>query len=106
MSRFAYLVNESQRRFVWLGKAICDEGREDELRAVDYFRVGGRDEPRNHEQDLLNQVLWKFIADSAGEPLRVILDSELALLEGFVEIGGGCESSISFEDYLEGWPGA
>jgi hypothetical protein len=57
------------------------------------------------------QALFKFLAESTGDKMRVMLTDELnAFLSDLQggdarEIGGRAPGDISFEDYLRDWPG-
>jgi hypothetical protein len=75
---------------------------------VNYFHIGGPEDPRNAQRPELNRTLWKMLADHAGHNLRVVLgDSEdyERMLEEFVEVGDDGLNGISFEKYLKDWPG-
>jgi hypothetical protein len=102
MSRYANLACLECKVMVWLGKAIfADNGR------INYFKIGGPEDPPNSKRTTLNRVIWKMLADHAGHPLRVVVegDPEYPLLGEFVEIGGSETGDIDFDSYLNGWNG-
>jgi hypothetical protein len=102
MSRYANLACMDCKVSFFLGKAIFrDDG------SVNYFHIGGREEPPNWQRQELNQVLWKMLADHAGHNLRVLLsgDPDFDRLADFVDIGGTAIRDISEEDYLKNWDG-
>lgn len=95
MSTSAYLVCRPRRLFLNIGKP---------LRRPD-GTVEGYDQGHisNTERAQLDRALWKFLAQTAGEPLAVVYDSDpdFETIAGFPEIGGWPEDGgIPFADYL------
>jgi hypothetical protein len=87
---------------LWLGKAIQEEGH------VQYFHIGTKDEPPNWNRELLSQVIWKFLADHCGHRINVNLENNMTEeVFGYQDLdsNGDEENGVSFERYLEGWPG-
>ncbi len=102
MSRYANFACMDCKVSRFLGKAIF---RKDE--SVNYFHIGGPEQPLNWQRPQLNQVIWKMFADHAGHHLRVLVsgDPDFDRLADFIEIGGTANRDISEEDYLKGWDG-
>ncbi len=82
MSLDGWLACIECRMCLALGKPIRPDG--DEIR---YFQVGY---VANSAQPDLTRALWKFLADHAGHPLRVLVTGQPGYddLEHFIEIGG------------------
>ena len=102
MSRYAHLVCKECGVMIWLGKVVLDpEGR------TSFFHMGDISEPRNWQRPELNRAIWKMLATCGSHPLTVITDSdpEHTDLDRYVEIGGDRTTDISFDAYLNGWPG-
>src|SRR5215472_11883497 len=103
MSRYANLACVDCKVKLWLGKTIF---REDD--SINYFHIGGPEQPPNSQRPELNRTIWKMLADHAGHHLQVVVegnpDDELLDDDDFVEIGGP-GSALSFEEYLKGWDG-
>jgi hypothetical protein len=83
-----------------LGKAVRGEDG-----TIRYFHRGGS--LPNSRQLEPTRALWKFLADHAEHPLRVLMPGvpEYERLDDFVEIGGDRIVDIPFEEYLRDWPG-
>ncbi|WBB48664.1 hypothetical protein O3597_26920 [Verrucosispora sp. WMMA2044] len=99
MSLDGWLACIECRMCLALGKPIRPDG--DEIR---YFQVGY---VANSAQPDLTRALWKFLADHAGHPLRVLVTGQPGYddLEHFIEIGGDAAPDIPFEEYLRDFPG-
>ena len=71
---------------------------------VGYFQDGYAP---NSAQPELTRALWKFVADHASHPLRVLLPGTPGYddLDHFREIGGDEHDDIPFAEYLKDWPG-
>ncbi len=97
MSRYTWLTCDDCKVMVWLGKAKIAGER------VEAIRPAGEE----HENDVLNRVIWKMFADHAGHTLRVVvdLDPEYQDLGEYVEIGGDKYGDMSIEAYLLEPPG-
>lgn len=104
MSRYARLVCEDSREYIFLGKAIGSADGAD----VRGFWIGALDPVKPFESELYNRVLWTFLARNARRNLRVVLDyqDDFEVWHGFREIGGDDHGDISFEEYLASnpWP--
>jgi hypothetical protein len=92
----AYLVCRSRRLFINIGKP---------LRRPD-GTVEGYDQGfiSDTERAQLDRALWRFLADTAGESLAVVYDSDpdFETIAGFPEIGGWPEDDgIPFSTYLD-----
>lgn len=95
MSISAYLVCHSRRLTIGLGKPL--------RRADD--TVSGFDQGflRGAARAQLDRGLWRFLADTAGEPLVVTYDSDddFEVVAGYREIGGDAEDGdIPLSTYL------
>lgn len=100
MSRYAYLVCDNTKTRLWLGKAVFHlDG------SINHFAAGPAEGPRNSLQDERTRALWKFIADSAGHSLKVVLEGgeEYPSMLSYREIGGSTDEDIPFGRYLEDW---
>ncbi|MCI2420548.1 hypothetical protein MOQ72_24155 [Saccharopolyspora sp. K220] len=104
MSDLGYLVCAPCKTYLTLGKPVL---RDDET--VNYYHLGPRNSPRNPAQTLLNESLWKFLADHTGHPLVIKFDYEDGMAEveeNYTEIGGDtADGGIPFEQYLLNWDG-
>lgn len=100
MSRYAWLACPNRRLKIWLGKVVTDG-----TGAVHHFHIGDAAAPPNSSNDQLNRVVWKFLAETAGEALYVVTDlhPEYERLDEYQEIGGDATGDTSFEDYLQDW---
>ncbi|MFI5926420.1 hypothetical protein ACIA3K_10560 [Micromonospora sp. NPDC051543] len=93
MSVSSYLVCPSRQLMIGLGKRLRDESG-----AVTGFSIG------NHltsEDPQLTQVIWKFLAETAGAELVVKFsdDEDFEEIAGYREIGGDEYGDITIEDY-------
>ncbi|APR87441.1 hypothetical protein A7982_12790 [Minicystis rosea] len=103
MSRYGHLACSECRTHLWLGKAVWTEDDK-----VSSFHRALGDCPSNAEQAALTRSLWKFLADHAGHPLRVLVEGEAgyeAIDDAWVEIGGDATNDVPFDRYLAGWKG-
>lgn len=105
MSEYAYLLCLDDRTYIWLGKAVKNDGQ------IVFFAVG--DEEPNWRQPGLSRSVWKFMADHVGHHLEVVrefseqYDKMVAddPPEGeYVEIGDSSNTGPTFDEYLKGWP--
>jgi len=103
MSISAYLVCPSRKLTLGIGKPLREPDG-----TIRKFAMGNETFPPNSEQLDLTKALWKFLADTAGEPLYVKFsgDEEFETIAGYPQVGGWAEDGdIPFEDYLRGWSG-
>lgn len=104
MSDLGYLICAPCKTYLTLGKPILREDK-----SVDHYHLGLRNNPRNPTQTLLNESLWKFLADHTGHPLIIRFDYEDGIEEveeQYTEIGGDvADGGIPFEQYLADWKG-
>jgi Uma2 family endonuclease len=100
VSIYAYLNCHDCRQSLWLGKALHDNYRS-------YcFHMGGADEPPPWKREVLNRILWKFLADHSGHRIDVRLEHEMTVeMFGYQEIGGDRNEDVSYEQYLTGGRG-
>lgn len=102
MSIYCDLLCEDCKVGFWLGKAVFADQK-----SVKYFHRVNKTNLRNWEQVVLNQALWKFLADHKGHNLRVLADYEIEQLieEDCLQDYTNIEGSVgnSFTEYLEGW---
>jgi hypothetical protein len=85
---------------LWLGKALHDQHR------TFGYHIGGAELPPHWKREVLNQVLWKFLAEHTGHRIDVRLEHEMTEeMFGYQEIGGDSDKDVTFEKYLEGWRG-
>ncbi len=91
----AYLICPETKKLIWLGKPIRDA--DDGARVVYYSQTASR---HNYEDNLLNKVLWKFLADHAHRPLMIVFSGEYNDDE-YDHIG---TSDIEAEEYVMNWP--
>ncbi|MGV9210849.1 hypothetical protein ACTFTM_03200 [Micromonospora sp. RB23] len=96
MSISSYLVCPSRKVIIGLGKRLRDESG-----AVTGFSIGSH---LTSEDPQLTQVIWKFLAETAGAQLVVKFsdDPEFEEIAGYREIGGDEYDDVTFEDYLSG----
>jgi hypothetical protein len=91
----AYLICPEAKKLIWLGKPIRpDKGSN---RVSFYSQNASRD---NHEDPLLNRVLWRFLADHAHKELRVVFSGKFVDDE-YEHIS---TSDIEAEEYIKDWP--
>ncbi|MEV0700420.1 pentapeptide repeat-containing protein [Saccharopolyspora sp. NPDC050389] len=104
MSDLGYLICSPCRVYLALGKPVLRDGG-----SVDYFHIGPASSPRNPTRPLLNESLWKFLADHTKHPLTIGFDYEAGMEEveeTYTEIGGhAADCGIPFEQYLLDWNG-
>jgi hypothetical protein len=96
MSISAYLVCHSRRLTINLGKPL--RGPDDTVLAHDQGFLQGAARAQ------LDRALWRFLADTAGEPLVVVHDGDEAFetVAAYPEIGGDREDGgIPFHVYLD-----
>ena len=102
MSRYAWLVCEDTKEFIWLGK-ICQEP----MTGQTFFHIGEPEQPRNSENPKLTKAILKFLASNMGRTIRVwpeeLFDAKIE--DGFVGIGSDDENSIAIESYIAGFQG-
>jgi hypothetical protein len=68
--------------------------------------MGGTEESPHWKREVLNQVLWKFLADHTSHRIDVRLEHEMTEeMYGYQKIGGDSDKDVSFERYLAGWRG-
>lgn len=100
MSIYGFLNCHDCRQMVWLGKAMHEQYR------PIWFHIGPADDPPNWQRDVLNQVIWKFLADHCSHRIDVRLESQMTEeMYGYQDIGGDGETGISDAQYLAGWRG-
>ena len=101
MSIYGYLLCHTCRESMWLGKAIQESNR------VLYFHVGQPDDPSNWQRAVLNQALWKFVADHSSHRIVVTLENDMT--DEFYSYRAVGSHKASEEDdltqYVSGWPG-
>jgi hypothetical protein len=100
MSRYAWLVCEETKEMVWLGKIVSDP-RTSEV----YFQVDGQ--LPNSSSKLMNQVIWRFLAQHIDKPLRVWSEETMdrSIDDSYVEIGNEDGGEVSADDYVRGFKG-
>jgi|SRR6516162_10641800 hypothetical protein len=88
----SYLICPETNKYIWLGKPI----RSDSDTVIYYSQNAYH---YNHEEPLLNKVLWKFLAEHAHKELRIVFSGE------FVEdeYEAAWTSDIEAENYVEDW---
>jgi hypothetical protein len=97
MSISAYLVCRSRKLLINIGKPL--RRPDGTVEGYDQWSVP------DTERAQLDRALWKFLADTAGETLAVVFDSDpdFDSIAGYPEIGGWPEDDgIPFSDYLDG----
>lgn len=100
MSVYGYLCCTDCKVSLWLGKAIS--WRDDDVGPKSFAR-GDAPEGLNWKWDILNQVLWKMLAEHTGHTIRVVLEHEFEELlnkDAYTDIGGDGDDGVSFEEYL------
>lgn len=90
----AYLTCPETKKLVWLGKPIRPGANAD----VAYYSQ--RSDRGNHEDQLLNKVLWKFLAEHARKEIRVLFSGEFVDDE-YEHMG---TSDVEAEEYVRDWP--
>jgi hypothetical protein len=102
MSTYASFTCEQCHVRLSLGKAIMTSDD-----AVLYYHIGGPNEPRNPERPDLTCALWKMLADHAEHRMRIAFDTDEDFddIAEFTVVGGDTIDDISFDEYLDGWPG-
>lgn len=91
----AYLICEKTRKAICLGKPIREPGGRTE-----YYHSGPANGDPNHEDALLNRVLWKFLAEHARQELRIVFSGDFRQ-DDFEFIW---TSDVEAENYVWGWP--
>ena len=89
----AYLTCPETKKSMWLGKPI----RRDNDEVVFYSQNAAQ---YNHDDLLLNKVLWKFLAEHAHKDLRILFSGEYP--DGDYERVSTWD--IEAEDYVRDWP--
>lgn len=92
----AYLICPETRKSLWLGKPIRHYDAEGKEFVSHYNR---RYTTHNHEDPILNKMLWKFLAEHAHKELRVVFDWEFKEHEYQRVEGPG-----DIDEYVENWP--
>jgi len=95
----AYLICPETKKALWLGKPIrtMDESH---VERVLYYHRGPLGGSLNYNDQLLNMILWKFLAEHAHKDLRVVFSGEFDDDE-YERIGSG---DVESDEYLQGWP--
>lgn len=97
MSIYGYLVSPQHRQKIWLGKIVNRE-----LPDI-YFHIGDKNADPNSRNELLNQVIWKFLARNTDGEVKILSESEMTeAYYSFQDIGGDSLGDISYEDFLAG----
>ena len=95
MSIYAYLNCHDCRQTLWLGKALHVDGR------PYCYHQGGEDDPPHWRRAVLNQAVWKFLAEHTGHRIDVRLEHEMTDdMWGYRDIYDN-----GLENYVTGWPG-
>ena len=89
----AYLTCSETKKLIWLGKPIRSENDRVVVYSQNEYRY-------NHQDPLLNKVLWRFLADHAHKDLRVVFSGEFVDDE-YEHIS---TSDIEAEEYVRNWP--
>ena len=105
----AFLISNQTRKSLWLGKAIRFDN-EDGTETVQYFHRGSWNGPvshpvpilLNHENPILNKVLWKFLAEHARKDLHIVFAGEFDEDE-YERVGSG-DDEVEIAEYLGAWP--
>jgi hypothetical protein len=100
MSVYSYLCCTDCKVVLWLGKAT--NWRDEDVGPKSFAR-GDAPDGLNWKWEILNQVLWKMLAEHTGHTIRVVLEHEFEKLLGkndYMEIGGDRDNDIAFEQYL------
>jgi len=95
----AYLICPETHKSMWLGKAIRVR-QSDGTETVNYFHQGAYDDPPNYENEMLNKVLWKFLAEHTHKELRIVFSGEVDD-ESFDRVG---TDDVEADNYLRDWP--
>jgi hypothetical protein len=95
----AYLICPETRKSLWLGKPIRSDEK-DGTERTRYYHRSSSEGPWNHERELLNMVLWKFLSDHARKDLRVVFSGDFDE-DVYEEIGS---EDFEMRAYLQGWP--
>jgi len=105
MSQYAFLVCDSCRVRMFLGKAVHHADVPDSER-IDYFWRGDA-RPTNALDPVLSRTLWKILADHGPHGLLVVVEGTegYAAAADYTTIGGDEITDVPFEQYLEGWNG-
>jgi hypothetical protein len=89
----AYLICPETKKLIWLGKAIRYEPGIVSFYSQSVAR-------HNHDDPLLNKVLWRFLAEHARKELRVAFSGEFNDDE-YQHIG---THDVEGENYVKDWP--
>ncbi len=95
----SYLICDETKKAMWLGKPIRGTTDGNAERVLFYHR-GSQEDPYNHEDEVLNKILWKFLADNARKTFRVVFSGEFEE-DDYEWVGSG---DVETEEYLRGWP--
>lgn len=100
MGIYGYLNCHDCRQSLWLGKAIHEDHR------PIFFHIGASSEPPNWKRTVLNQTVWKFLAEHCGHRIDTRLEHQMTdEMFGYQDIGGEGDFGGSAAPYLDGWPG-
>ncbi|MFL5342541.1 MAG: hypothetical protein ACJ8F7_20535, partial [Gemmataceae bacterium] len=89
MSIYGYLNCHDCRQTVWLGKALHDNYR------PYCFHMGDAEDSPHWKRELLNQVLWKFLADHTSHRIDVRLEYKMTEeMYGYQMIGGDRDEDV------------
>jgi hypothetical protein len=95
VSVYGYLNCHDCRQTMWLGKSCHD-----------FYHIGAAEEPPLWKREILNQALWKFLAEHTGHQIDVRLEHEVTEdMFGYKRIGGETDYDLPFDKYLAGWRG-
>jgi hypothetical protein len=98
MSIYGYLFCHDCEQMLWLGKALRDDNGQLA------YQIGTS--PPNWKNEVLNQVVWKFLADHTMHKIDARLEHQATdQMHEYKEIGGDEIPDISFSEYLSGWIG-
>lgn len=90
----AYLSCPQTRQLLWLGKPIRTiDGKNVVFYSQNAYRC-------NHDNPLLNKVLWKFLAEHAHMELRVVFSGEFRD-DDYEHVS---THDVEAEEYVKGWP--
>ena len=95
----AYLLCPETKNAMWLGKPIREETDNNNERVL-YYHRGPYNGPLNHQNEELNMILWKFLAEHTKKDMRIMFDHEFN--EGEYRYIGSDE--VETAEYLRGWP--
>lgn len=95
MSIYGYLNCHDCKKCIWLGKALHKEN-------IPFaYHIGSADQPKHWKREMLNKVIWKFLADHTGHNIDVRLEYDMPDdEEDYQEIGGDSDKDVTFSDYL------